>query len=313
MTTLERLDAWRDAGIITGEQHSVLAEIVRRERFSLYVELNALLYVGVVSLVAGIGWTFRDYVTNLGDVAILSILTLLMVVSFGYCVIKAPAYSNDEVASPSFAFDYILYFGCLVLAATLAFLETRFAIFQGWRTHLLIAAIAFGVFAYRFDNRLVLSLALSTLAGYLGLRFAYFDTFNTGLLRILGFFYGAFLIGAGWLLARLAIKPHFLDVYLHLGANAVLLATLTGVFDSDYSIVLLLLLLVVAGASIALGIRLKQFAFVAYGTLYGYLGVSAKLLNVVGGFTGGLGYIVLSGSLVVFALVGIARRFGRDA
>jgi hypothetical protein len=313
LTTIERLEAWREAGIITPEQQSVLSAIVRRERFSLYVELHALLYVGVVSLVAGIAWTFRDYVTSLGDAAILSILGLLMAASFGYCFVKAPKYANAEVESPSFAFDYILYFGCLVLSAALAFVETRFAIFQGWSPHLLIAAIAYGVLAYRFDNRFVLSLALSTLAGYLGLRFAFFDTFNTDTLRLLGFLYGAFLIGIGWLTTRAGIKPHFLDVYLQLGANAALLAALSGVFDDQFNAVLMLVLLIAAGAAIALGIRFRRFAFVAYGTLYGYLGISVRILDAVGDFTGVLLYVVVSGALVVYALVVIARRFGRDA
>ena len=312
LTTLERLDAWRDNGVISAEQHTVLSQIVRRDRFSLYVELNALLYIGVVALVAGIAWTFRDYVTSLGDVAILSILALLMAASFGYCFAKAPPYSNAEVESPSFAFDYLLYFGCLVLSATLAFIETRFAIFQGWQTHLLIASIAYGVLAYRFDNRFVLSLALSTLAGYLGLRFAGFDTFNTDVLRILGFLYGAFLVGAGWVLTRLRVKPHFLDVYLQLGANAALLAALSGVLDDEGNVVALLVLLICAGAAIALGIRFRRFAFVAYGTLYGYVSVTARVFGVIGGVTTVLLYLVVSGALVVIALVAVARRFGRD-
>ena len=74
------------------------------------------------------------------------------------------------------AFDYVLYFACLVLSATLAFIEARFEVFHGWDTHLLIAALVFGVLAYRFDNRFVLSLALSTLAGCLGCAFDGFDT-----------------------------------------------------------------------------------------------------------------------------------------
>jgi hypothetical protein len=313
MTTLERLDAWKESGVITADQHGVLSGIVRRDRFSLYVELHALLYIGVVSLVAGIGWTFRDYVASLGDVAILSILLLLMAVSFGYCFIKAPPYANGEVDSPSFAFDYVLYFACLVLSATLAFIEARFAIFHGWDTHLLIASMAFGVLAYRFDNRFVLSLALSTLAGYLGLRFAGFDTLDTERLRIIGFLYGAFIIGVGWLLKRYGIKPHFLEVYLQLGANAVLLAAISGVFGGDYSTAQLLLLLVCAGVAIALGIHFRRFAFVAYGTIYGYAGLSVRVIDALGGSTDILVYIIVSGLLVVAALVSIARRFGRDA
>jgi hypothetical protein len=312
MTTLDRLDGWKEAGTITEAQHGALSAIVRRERFSLFVELNVILYIGVISLVAGIGWTFRDYVADLGDVAILSILSVLMAASFGYCFARGPAYSNGEVASPSFSFDYVLYFACLVLAATLAFIETRFAIFHGWDTHLLIASIVFGVLAYRFDNRFVLSLALSTLAGYLGLTITPFDTLDSERLRLAGFLYGAFLVGIGVLLNQRRIKAHFLDVYLQLGANAILLSAISGVFDGGARFAYLGLLLLLSAAAIYLGIRFKRFAFVAYGTLYGYAGLSIRVLDGLGGITAGLLWFVVTGSMVVFALVVVARRFGRD-
>jgi Predicted membrane protein (DUF2157) len=312
VTTIERLDTWRDDGVITAEQHTALSAIVRRDRFSLFVELNALLYVGVVSLIAGITWTFRDDIANLGDVAILLILALLMAVSFGYCFAKAPPYSNAETETPSFAFDYVLYFGCLVLSATLAFVETRFQIFQGWDTHLLIVSLTFGVLAYRFDNRLVLALAMSSLAAYLGLKVSGFDTLDTDRLRIAGLLYGAFLLGIGVLLKRLAIKPHFLEVYLQLGANAVLLATASGVFDNDIGWGYFALLLLLSAGAIYFGIQFRRFAFVAYGTVYGYAGLTVQLLDSIGQFTGVLAYFAITGSLVVFALIKLTRRFGRD-
>ena len=312
MTTIDRLDGWKAVGIITQAQHATLSAIVRRERLSLFVELHAILYIGVISIVAGLGWTFRDYVTSLGDVAILSILGLLMAVSFGYCFVRGPAYSNGEVDSPSFAFDYILYFACLVLAAALAFIETRFAIFHKWDQHLLIASVVYGVLAYRFDNRFVLSLALSTLAGYLGLTIEPFDTLNSERLRIAGFLYGAFLIGIGILLHQRRIKAHFFDVYLQLGANAILLAAISGVFDDDGSWVYLGALMILSAAAIYLGIRFRRFAFVAYGTLYGYAGFSVRVLDDIGGVITALVYFVVTGSLVVLALVLLARRIGRD-
>src|SRR5689334_10518366 len=164
MTTSERLESWRANGVINDGQHALLSSYVRRERFSLFVELSALLYVGVLSIIAGLTLTFQDYIDRLGDVAILSILMILMAVSFGYCFIKTRPYSNHEVEAPTFAFDYVLYFACLVFSSTLAFLQTRFNVFEGWNAHLLIASLVFGVLAYRFDNRFVLSLSLSTLA-----------------------------------------------------------------------------------------------------------------------------------------------------
>ena len=312
MTTVERLEQWRDTGVITEAQHGALRAIVTRDRFSIYVELNALLYIGVISIVAGLGWTFRDYVVNLGDAAILSILGLLMAGSFGYCFSKGPAYTNDEIESSSFGFDYVLYFGCLVLSATLAFIETRFAVFHGWDTHLLIASLVFGALAYRFDNRFVLSLALSTLAGYLGLKISDFDTLDSDRLRFAGFLYGAFLIGIGALLHRQRIKAHFLEVYVQLGANALLMAAISGVLEQGSGWVYLLILLVLASAAIYLGVHYRRFAFVTYGTLYGYAGLSVRLLDMLGGIIISLSYFIVTGSIVVILLVVVARRFGRD-
>ena len=312
MTTIDRLDGWKAVGVISEEQHAMLTALVRRERFSVFVELSALLYLGVLSLVGGLVWTFREYVASLGDVAILSILALLMVLSFGYCFSRTPAYSNDEVETPTLVFDYVLYFGCLVFSATLAFIETRFAIFQGWDTHLLIAALVFGVLAYRFDNRFVLSLALSTLAGYLGLAIGIFDTLQNDRVRFVALLFGAFLIGLGLLLNRQSVKKHFLDVYLQLGANAILLATVSGVFEPGIGLVYLAVLLILSAGAIYLGVHHHRFAFVAYGTLYGYAGLSARLLSVMGSPTLALMYFVVTGTLVVIALVVLARRFGRD-
>jgi hypothetical protein len=311
MTTIERLDNWRANSVINDEQHALLSTYVRRERFSIFVELSALLYVGVLSILAGLTWTFQDYIDRLGDVAILAALMILMAVAFGYCFIKTRPYSNGEVESPTFAFDYVLYFACLVFSTTLAFIETRFAIFHGWDTHLLIAALVFGVLAYRFDNRFVLSLALSTLAAFLGLKFELFESIHGEYLRWMAILYGAFLLGIGWLLYRAGIKRHFLDVYLQIGANAILLANASGALEGGGTTLYLILLLVFSAISIALGIRYRRFAFVLYGTLYGYFGLTVRVVELMSSPSVGLLWLVVTGSIVLLTLVVVARRFAR--
>ena len=312
MTTLDRLDRWKAGGIISADQHVLLRSLVRQDRFSLFVEINALLYVGVIAAVGGLAWTARDYVLNLGDTVILSFLGLLVALSFYYCFSRGAPYDNDEVESPSMIFDYVLYFGCLVLSATLAFIETRFAIFKGWTTHLFIASVVFGLLAYRFDNRLVLSLAISTLAGYLGLKIDAFDLADTDILRFTALAFGTALIGLGVWLHHQRIKPHFLDTYLHIGANVIMLATASGVLEPGYGWLYLAALLSLSAAAIYLGVRFNRFAFVAYGTLYGYFSVSARLLDSIGGPIAALWYFLITGMMIVIGLVVLARRFGRD-
>ncbi len=312
MTTIDRLDRWKASGAISADQHVLLRSLVRQDRFSLFVEINALLYIGVLSAVGGLAWTARDYVRNLGDSVILSVLGLLIALAFYYCFSRGLPYHNDEVESPSMILDYVLYFGCLVLSVTLAFIETRFAIFQGWSTHLLIASVAFGLLAYRFDNRLVLSLAISTLAGYLGLKIDAFDLADTDTLRLTALAFGTALAGLGLWLHRQGIKPHFLDTYVHIGANVIMLATASGVLEPGSGWGYLAALLSLSAAAIYLGVRFNRFAFVAYGTLYGYAGVSARLLASIGGPIVALWYFLITGLMIVIGLVVLARRFGRD-
>jgi hypothetical protein len=312
VTALDRLDRWKTNGVISADQHLLLQSLVRHDRFSVFVEVSALLYVGVLSIIAGLTWTFRDYVTNLGDATILAILVLLMTAAFYYCFSRALPYDNREVESPSLVFDYVLYFGCLVMSATLGFVESRFAIFQGWTTHLFIASVVFGVLAYRFDNRFVLSLAISTLAGYLGLKIDAFDIADTDLLRFTALAFGTTIGGLGVWLHRQDIKPHFLDAYLHIAGNVIMMATASGVLEPGTGWLYLAALLALSAAAIYLGVRFNRFAFVAYGSLYGYGGISARLLEDIGGPTAALWYFLITGTLMVVALVVLARRFGRE-
>jgi hypothetical protein len=312
VTTLDRLNTWKSAGIITDAQHGTLGALVRKDRFSVFLELSALLYLGVLFFVGGVGWTFREYVDDLGDGVIISALTLMVAATFYYCFTRAEPYDPGEVESPNLVFDYILYLGCLLLSTEVAYLQYRFEILRSWHHHLLIGALVFGVLAYRFDNRFVLSMALSSLAGWLGLRVGDFSAMSSDVLRMTALLYGAFIAGLGTWLSRQHVKAHFLDVYLHLAANVVLAAVASGLGDPPTALFYLAVLIALSAASIGLGIRFRRFAFVAYGVVYGYAGISYELLDAMDSPTAALLYFFVTGSLVIVALVVLARRFGRE-
>src|SRR5262245_58023142 len=116
MTTLERVETWKQNGIISGSQHQTLNTLLRKQRFSLFIELNALLYLGVISIAGGLGWTFKTYFTNLGDAFIISLLSAMLIASLYYCFTRSGPFAATEVEGPNMVFDYVLYFACLVLA-----------------------------------------------------------------------------------------------------------------------------------------------------------------------------------------------------
>src|SRR5262245_33291392 len=193
MTTLEYLNKWKQTGAIRGDQYNVLASLVRKERFSVFVELNVLLYLGVLSFVAGVAWVIQVYAASFGDIAVLSALTSVLVVSFYYCFSRRIAYSSARVESPTLAFDYVLYLACLIFTIELGYVENRFHLLHdNWDLYLLFASGLYFALAYRFDNRFVLSFALSTLGGWFGIKVTRFGFLTDSSLRGYAMAYSVF-------------------------------------------------------------------------------------------------------------------------
>jgi len=314
VTIFTRLAQWEERGILSPEQHTLLADLSRGEPFSLFFELNILLYLGILAFVAGLGWTVTTWSQQLGDVLVLAVLSTLLAACFWYCFSRAPAWSPAETASPSLVFDYVLYFASLTWVVELAYVETRLQILSGqWDLYLLTTAGLFFFLAYRFDNRLVLSLALSSLAGWFGLTISHWPSHQDEAYRYYAILYSLVVIGAGALLQHRGLKPHFFGTYLNIAANVLFWALLSGVFNHEGYLVWLLGLIAACGASLAWGLARRQFAFVAYAAVYGYIGISSILIRDMNSGTAILSYFLFTGVGMLIMLVQIARRFGREA
>jgi len=314
VTILTRLEQWKEQGKISPEQHAHLAGLSRGEPLTLFLELNVLLYAGVLAFVGGLGWTVSTWSQQLGDALVLTVLSTILATSFWYCFSRAPAWSPAETPAPSPIFDYVLYLGSLIWSLELAYLENRFHVLSGkLDLYLLATAVLFFFLAYRFDNRLVLSLGLSSLAGWFGLTISHWSAHQDAAYRQYALLY-CLLVGVGGaLLQRRGLKPHFFGTYLNIVANVLFWALLSGVFNRQGYGLWFLALLIACGASVAWGLARRQFAFVAYAAVYGYVGVSSLILRGVTDESAFLGYFVVSGVAMLVVLVLIGRRFGRKA
>lgn len=314
MTILAQLEQWKEQRAISPEQHAHLVNLCRKEPFSLFLELNVLLYAGVLAFVAGLGWTVTTWSHQLGDVLILAVLSLILLACFWHCFRRAPDWSPQQTPSPSTLFDYVLYLGSLVWGVELAYLESRFHLFSGqWDLDLLTTAVLFFLLAYRFDNRFVLSLALSSLAGWFGLTISHWPSHQDASYREYALLYCLLVGVAGALLKYSRVKPHFFDTYLNLATNVLFWAVLSGVFDREASSLWVTVLVAATGASLAWGLTHRQFVFVVYAAVYGYVGVSWLLLRNINDVTAALTYFVFTATLMVVMLILVARRFGRSA
>ena len=79
------------------------------------------------------------------------------------------------------------------------------------------------------------------------------------LVSVLLLAYGSLVAIAGTRLHGAGIKKHFFETYLHVAANVLFIAVLSGVFEREREWIYLAGLAGLAGIAIAQGVRLKRF------------------------------------------------------
>jgi hypothetical protein len=196
----------------------------------------------------------------------------------------------------------VLYLGCAFLGILFGYLENRLHLLaEHWDYYLLASAALFYALAYRFDNRLVLSLSLFNLAGWFGVRFSHFDLPYFGL-RIRGLLFGAVVVLGGWWLEnRGRVKEHFADTYYNIGLHILFWSLLHGLFAEGALSAYALALALLTAATISYALRRRSLQYLLYGVAYGYVGFSYGVVKATM-----RDYFLSSGLLPLYFLVSSA-------
>jgi len=293
----------------TGQVDHLLA-LHEKRIFSIHRELRFFLYIGILLIIAGAGLTIKQYFTNLGDIAISSALTLCFAAAFIYCFLNGNAFAKDEVASPNIAFDYVLFFGCTFFSMDIAYIETQFHVLgELWNNYLLVSSALFIFLAYRFDNRLVLSLTLSTIAAWFGFtlsghRFSFEEYY-----REYAIAYSLIILLLGGLLYRVNIKKHFFDIYLNFAVHFLCIALISGV--AQYKIFSLYFpgLLLACAALAFYSVKVRKFIYILYAVIYGYIGTSIIVVVYIKQDDLVYLYFIVTSLMIIGLTYAITRKF----
>jgi hypothetical protein len=212
--------------------------VARGELVPIRAELKALLYVGVLVAVTGVGIFVKDYHDRLGPVAIASALGAAALACLVYAFRRSPDFSWAETVSPHLAADYLLVLGALLVASDLAYIEKQFRVFgDRWPYHFLVVAAVYFLLAYRFDSRAVLSLALSAFAAWRGVTVAMPFEGRGGsfaaVMRWNALACAVLFLAVGVLSVWTRRKPHFEKIYVTAGLLLLFGAILSGVLEDS--------------------------------------------------------------------------------
>ena len=308
-----------ESGILPPASAPLLLREARGELLSVHGELRALLYAGVLLIMGGVGLLVQQNLDRIGPLVIAAALGLAALAALVWVARKAAPFSWGEVASPHLAFDYILLLGVLLAAADLAYIEVQLSpLGSHWPWHLLLVALLTGLAAFRFDSRVVFSLALSTFAAWRGVAIGHFGSIlwaeTAEAVRCNAIGCGALFAALGVFLVRTRRKPHFAPAAVHLGWLLILGGIGSGIVQSGGEGIAWAAVLLLVGAGLAIGaFRFRRFPLFAFGILAGYVALSR--LVVIGLDLEVLGCFWFSGTsiLVILGLLLAQRRMKEPA
>ena len=314
-----------EKGLLVPATAAPLLRSARGELLSIRGELRALLYVGVLTLVAGVSLLVKENLERIGPLTIAVAIGLAAAACLGWTLSRALPWSWQRAESTDWAFDFLLLLGILLLGADLAYIEAKFTpLGDAWSYHLLFMSLVTGAFAVRCDSRTAWSLALSTFAAWRGLvaasvagGLAGSAAFGSGVgsaVRLNLMLCGAAFVLAGTAMRRFDLKRHFEPLTTFLGCLALLGGLASLALDPEENWVLWAVIFVLAAAGLAaLALRAKRFGLFALGALGVYAGVSRLAFEMIG--EAGCGCFWFAGSsLSMIALLWfVQRRFRVEA
>lgn len=316
MLTFEReIEELRQAGALAPDAAAALLRRERREVFSIYPEVRATGWLGAVLVATGVGILLAQNLDRIGPV----IVSVTLAIAALSCYAAVGWRRRSKRAT--FVDESVLLLGGLLLSAAVGYFERNYGILgDQWQRHFLVLAAAHGIAAYFFESRALLTLALSSLAAYLGLENVpwVIGTPNTEL-SVRAFVCAAVILL--WMLvdgvrarngtpapAGVSFEP----VFQHFAANLALLGALGLTMNEWTRTAGVLLTCAFAAFVIWWGFRRDAESFVLYAYVYAVVAVDIAVCSWLQGNVSIFLYLVLSTVAAIAGLFFLHGRFRKE-
>ncbi len=319
MTSETVLNKLLEKEIIPPAQAVAISDYEKRKPFSIHRELRSVLYLGILLFTSGLGVIIYQNIDTIGHQVIIGLIGLLTAGCFYYCFQKKQSFSWQEVKNPDKLNDYILLLGCTAFLILEGYLQFQYKTFgTKYGLAVFIPTIVFFFYAYFFDHRGILSMAITGLASWLGLTIAPLsllsgNDFTDFKLVITALVLGVILIAIGWLTNERDIKKHFSFTYVFLGGNLAAIAAMIGMFNQEINILYFVSAAGLAAFFIFYARQKQELVFLLMGTVYGYVVFTYMLFKILpDDLLAGLSihYFLVTSIGVIFFLLNVKKILG---
>ncbi len=263
--------------LIEEKQFYFLESIENRSVLSVYYELRLLLYLGIMLFTSGLGYIVYQNMSEIGHIALMSILVLMIAIGGYYIHSKSKPYTNDQVNVDHFYFDYVLVLISLLIISLFTYIQVYFDLVElllRWTSF--ITGALFLSIAYRYDSKITLSMGITALAAAIGLtlspvNWATGEWLDGTDIYVLSLLFGIVLLIVGQVLSHKNIKKHFTFTYHNFGLLLVYFGALALMFDSSLEISIAISTLLFSGFIGWYSWKEKIFLFFLYSCICGYI------------------------------------------
>ena len=278
-----------ERNLITENQYQKITSYRDLNIFSLNAELKFFLYLSVLLFTSGIGVLIYNNIDSIGHIAILSILLIVIGVCFFYCFKNSKGFQKTETTFENPVIEYLVLAASILTCIFIGYLQFQYKPFgthYGLAT--LIPTIVSFFCAYYFDNKSVLTIAITGLAAYVGLSVTPQDLLNNNnFYSDQSLSYSAITLGILLILwtiysSRIQLKNHFNIIFLTFALHIISIASISNLIN-DYYGIWILFAVVLAGSSFyfyKISHELKAISLYVFMIVYAYIGLNIFLFRI---------------------------------
>ncbi|MBZ4040774.1 DUF2157 domain-containing protein [Flavobacterium hibisci] len=256
--------------------------------FSLNAELKMFLYLSVLLFTSGIGILIYENIDTIGHIAILSLLLIVTIVCFYFCFKNSKGFQKSETTFESPVLEYLVLLANILTCIFIGYLQFQYKPFgthYGLAT--LVPTIVSFICAYYFDNKSVLTIAITGLAAYVGFSVTPQDLFHNDFYSHQELSYSAIILGGLLILwtiysSGISLKMHFNLIYLTFALHMISIASISNMVN-EYDGLWILFSAVMAGSSYYFykaSYAQKAISLYVFMIIYAYIGINIFLFRI---------------------------------
>lgn len=277
MTKEEKVISLEKLGFINPSQVDEFQKHKSKGIFSLNVELLSLMYLSVILFTSGVGILIYKNIDTIGHSVILGLIFMVTVLCFYVGFKKSKGFNKAQIYFDNPVYDYLILTGSLLACIFVGYLQYQYQILgTNYQWVSLVSAIICFAVAYYFDQRTVLSMAITSLTAFVGITLTpknllENEVYSNAQLSYYGLILSIILLAWVYFSNKQELKKHFSFVYYTFAQHLSGICIIAGLIE-DYWGIFALFSLVISYYFYQLSYRIKEISLFVFTLLYAYIG-----------------------------------------